>query len=390
MRYIFVFFFTFGLISLNSQCGNRYNAAIFTVDVNTYTYGENIKYNGVNQILKLDLYTPKSDTFKNRPCVVFCFGGAFVQGDKASLELTYFANYLAQRGYVCASIDYRLDDTANFRVNGETGASIRAVQDAKAAIRYLKSKSKDFGIDTTQFFIGGTSAGGITAMTLGYSQYAEFTPFVQKKIDSLGGWEGTTNNLTNSSQVKGLFNFSGAIFDTTHISSADLPVYLNHATKDLTVPYYSGFPLSGQSTTNVYGSGSIAKRMKSLGNFYMLDSFVSADHPAFASTDLILSFQLLEKTATSLKNFLFKVVGCENGTNSISEPTVPNLILQNPVHDFIYLSEFNPKKSIHLFNQLGHKVKEFPKAESQLNISDLPRGIYFLSYDLHFYKLIKD
>jgi para-nitrobenzyl esterase len=391
MRTISLILFTIFSLQVSAQCGNRYSTVIFpNVETSTYTYGENTKYNGVNQILKMDVYTPKTDTFKKRPCVVFCFGGAFVQGDRTSTEILYFANYLAQRGYVCASIDYRLDEMSNLTSKGETGAAIRAVQDAKAAVRYLKSKSVDLGLDTTQFFIGGTSAGGITAMTLGYTQYNEFNAFIKLKIDSLGGWEGTTNTLTNSYKVKGLFNFSGAVFDTLNIQSSDLPVYLNHATQDMTVPFYSGFPLSGQSTTNVFGSGSIAKRMKSQGNYYIIDSFVSANHPAFATTDLILAFQLLDKTATSLKNFLYKVLGCENGGASISENNNPNFILQNPVHDFIYLSEINPKKSIQIYNQLGNKVKEFFRAESQLNIVDLPQGIYFLTYDNQFYKLVKE
>jgi para-nitrobenzyl esterase len=347
MRKILFLLLTFISLQVSSQCGNRYNTAIFpNVDVSVYTFGENTKYNGNNQILKLDLYTPKTDTFKKRPCLIFCFGGAFVQGDKASTELVYFANYFAQRGYVCASIDYRLDEVTNLSSKGETGAAIRAVQDAKAAVRFLKSKSVDFGIDTTQFFIGGTSAGGITAMTLGYTQYSDFSTVIQKKIDSLGGWEGTTNNLTNSSKVKGLFNFAGAVFDTMHIEKNDLPVYLNHATLDATVPFYSGFPLNGQSLTKVYGSGTIAQRMKNTGNYYIIDSFISTNHPAFATTDVFLTFQLLDKTATSLKNFLYKVVGCENGTNSISETTNSNLILQNPVHDYLYLSDVNSKYSI--------------------------------------------
>lgn len=391
MRNIFLLIFIIVSLKASSQCGSRYSTTIFpNVDVSVYTYGENIKYNGVNQILKLDLYTPKNDTVKNRPCIVFCFGGAFVQGDRASAELVYFANYFAQRGYVCASIDYRLDEATNLTAKGETGAAIRAVQDAKAAVRYLKSKSVDFGIDTTQFFIGGTSAGGITALTLGYTQYEEFSIPIQKKIDSLGGWEGTTNNLTNSSKVKGLFNFSGAVFDTLNIQSSDLPVYLNHATQDATVPFNSGFPLNGASLTKVFGSGTIAMRMKAMGNYYVLDSFISSNHPAFASSNIIESFSLLDKTAVSLKNFLYKVVGCENVVSITSDSKKLNFILQNPVHNFIYLSEINPKYSIQLFNHLGHKVKEFPKAESQLNIADLPRGIYFLAYDNQFYKLVKE
>lgn len=391
MRLLFFFSSLLIVNLLPAQCGNRYSTSIFpNVDVTVHNYGENTRYNGTLQSLKLDLYTPKLDSFKKRPCVVLCFGGAFVQGDRTSFELTYFANYLAQRGYVCASIDYRLDDTANFRKNGESGAAVRAVQDAKAAIRFLKSKYSEFGIDTTLVFIGGTSAGGITALTLGYSQYTEFGADVRLKIDSLGGWEGTSNALRNTSTVKGLFNFSGAVFDTAHISNSDLPVYLSHATQDMTVPFYSGYPLSGQSSTLVHGSGNIARRMKSTGNYYIMDSFISSNHPAFASTDLILAFSLMDKTATSLKNFLYKIIGCENGTQSITESEIPEFILQNPVQDYLYLANTNPSHSIDLFNHIGQKIKSFSGHHTSYVVSDLKKGIYFINYQNQFYKFVKD
>ena len=86
---------------LAAQCGNRYNAPIFpNTNTSTHQYGENTDYSGANKKLSLDLYTPVGDTVKNRPCVVFCFGGAFVSGDRSSPELIFFASQLAQRGFV--------------------------------------------------------------------------------------------------------------------------------------------------------------------------------------------------------------------------------------------------------------------------------------------------
>lgn len=375
--------------SLHAQCGNRYQSAIFpNTTTKTYQYGENLTYTGVNQKLFLDIYTPNGDTVKNRPCVVFCFGGAFVQGTRTSPELVFFATNLAQRGFVCASIDYRLDNSTNMATSGENGSVIRAVQDAKAAIRYLKSKADELGIDSNLVFIGGTSAGGVTALTLGYSQYDELKDSVKMAVNNLGGWEGTTNALTNTSKVKGIFNFSGAILDTSHIGSNDLPVYLNHANKDAVVPFRSGYPLNGQSKTFMHGSYHIALRMKEKGNYYVLDSFNSSDHPAFTSTDLLLALTNLNLTSENLRKFLYKVMKCDQGTSALSGYQISNFYFENPVRHSLNLPEGIEAANIEIYNLLGNKMRLQYDTSKQIDIGHIPRGIYLIKYKDTIKKLI--
>jgi poly(3-hydroxybutyrate) depolymerase len=374
---------------LTAQCGNRYNTAIFpnTTTV-THQFGENTDYAGVNKKLNLDLYTPVSDTVKNRPCVVFCFGGAFVQGTRNSPELVFFATNLAQRGFVCASIDYRLDNQANLTANGENGSVIRAVQDAKAAIRFLKSKSSEFGIDSNMVFIGGTSAGGITALTLGYSQFDELKDSIKTVINNLGGWEGTTNNIAQSSKVAGLFNFAGAILDTNHIANNDLPVYLNHANGDATVPFRSGYPLNGQSKTFVHGSFNIVQRMILKGNYYVLDSFKSADHPAFASADFLTALANLNLTSENLRKFLYKVMKCDQVTSSIAGLQKQNICFENPVRNILNLPEGVQANEIEMYNLLGKKVRLKYDNTKQIDISHITRGIYLIKYKESVQKIV--
>ncbi len=374
---------------LSAQCGNRYSTAIFpNIDTTSYEFGQNTTYSGSIQKLRLDLYTPNGDTFKNRPCVVFFFGGAFVEGTRKSLELVYFARYLAQRGFVCASIDYRLDNAVNLAANGENGSVIRAVQDAKAAIRYLKSKAADFGIDSNMVFIGGTSAGGITALTLGYSQYEELKDSIKTTINNLGGWEGTTNNIAQSSKVVGLFNFAGAILDTNHISNNDLPIYLNHANGDATVPFRSGYPLNGQSKTFVHGSFNIAQRMMSKGNYYVLDSFKSADHPAFASADFLTSLANLNLTSENLRKFLYKVMKCDQGISSIARLQKQIICFENPVRNILNLPEGVQANEIEMYNLLGNKIRLKYDNTKQIDISKIPRGIYLIKYKESVQKIV--
>ena len=384
--------FSFTRKELCSQV--RYESKIFsTVDVTTFKYGQNTTYDGTSQELFLDVYSGRGDNAKNRACVIFCFGGAFVSGNKTSPEIYYFANYLSQLGYACASIDYRLDKSSNLTsIENESKSVIRAVQDAKAAIRFLKNKSDELGLDSNLIFIGGTSAGGIIALTHGYSQYIEFTPAFRSIIDSLGGWEGKSNNLTNSSSVIGLFNFSGALFDTSHIQKNDLPVYLNHATGDKTVPFYQGLPLNGESKTLVYGSGSIFQTAKNRGNYSIIDSFNTEYHPSFATPDLLKNFEILNSTSIALKNFFLYVLKSKGNLNSISNKTKSEItIYPNPTND--YISIYSPNlihEDIILYNTLGEQVNKYPKGQSTMNISALSEGLYYLKIEDNVYKIIKE
>jgi len=56
--------------------------------------------------LYMDIFTPEGDTATDRPVMIFAFGGGFVAGDRSQVAVLA-ANY-ALRGYVAASIDYRL------------------------------------------------------------------------------------------------------------------------------------------------------------------------------------------------------------------------------------------------------------------------------------------
>lgn len=387
MRTICLLISTF--IVANNHAQTRYDQTLYSnVDVSAYPFGQNTTFDGSNQILNMDVYTGRGDTEKGRACVIFCFGGAFIQGARNSPEIVYFANFLAQLGYVCVSIDYRLDNTTNIALgNNEGKAAIRAVQDAKAAIRHIKSNASTYGIDTNMIFIGGTSAGGIAAMTLGYSQYSEFTPQFQSLIDSLGGWEGNSNNLTNTIKVRGLFNFSGGIFDTAHISSNDLPIYLNHSTGDLTVPFYSGYPLNGQSSTLIHGSGNIHKRMQHLQNDVTIDSFKNTNHPSFSSANV---FTDMFNTYTSLKAFLYRFTKRSTIPNSIASQTSDNTFYfyPNPSGEKIYFSNNNGEVQISSLD--GTIIETIHRNAKELDIKGLSAGIYLIKYNNTSRKLIKE
>jgi acetyl esterase/lipase len=103
--------------------------------------------------LMLDLYTPE-DAAGPLPAVVWIFGGGWRIGDRRKIVIAP----LATRGYVVASIDYRLSDEAKFPAQ---------IHDCKAGVRFLRANAARFGIDPERIAVFGPSAGGHLAALVG-------------------------------------------------------------------------------------------------------------------------------------------------------------------------------------------------------------------------------
>ncbi|MCB0978037.1 MAG: alpha/beta hydrolase [Acidimicrobiales bacterium] len=130
--------------------------------------------------LRLDVYQPSGDTLEARPFIVWIHGGGFKNGDRGGGEL--FSTGYAQRGYVTASIDYRLDPGNKClelrqgtippdQVEQESERCQRVVEaaadDARDAIRWLKLHASTFRLDTHRAVVAGGSAGALTALNVG-------------------------------------------------------------------------------------------------------------------------------------------------------------------------------------------------------------------------------
>ncbi len=139
--------------------------------------------------LDMDIYYPKEPMMQSRrPLLLLIHGGAFYNGDKQDAGYPEMGRHFAERGYVVASINYRL----GFKplAPDVDRAGYRAVQDAHAAVCYLIGNASEFGIDTSRIFVAGTSAGAITALNLAFMR-EENRPESTKK-DGIRGWVSTT------------------------------------------------------------------------------------------------------------------------------------------------------------------------------------------------------
>ena len=207
--------FIFSAIIVNAQCNGRYYDENFSVkSTSNVLFGRNAEFDGDSIDLLMNVYEPDGDNFARRPLLVFAFGGSFTAGTRFSPDILTLCDRFAKRGYVTATIDYRLGfEDGNDSDTNQFKALIRGIQDMKAALRFFykdASTVNDYRIDTTQIFCGGVSAGAFIALNHGYFKDTIFTnpppDWVQGAYDEVGGIEGQSGNPGYSTKVKGVIN----------------------------------------------------------------------------------------------------------------------------------------------------------------------------------------
>jgi predicted esterase len=143
---------------------------------------------------------------------------------------------VAERGWVAASIDYRLagDEPLPgprvkpfFDAIGGESSSVRdrslvaSVEDTLAALDYLLSRADELNIDTDRIVLKGESAGAFIALTVAYcaDKFENSGPTIAAVIDFAGGISET---------------FCGG---GTAIDPGEAAVFIAHGTEDEVVSY---------------------------------------------------------------------------------------------------------------------------------------------------------
>ncbi|MFL6675226.1 MAG: alpha/beta fold hydrolase [Massilia sp.] len=109
-----------------------------------------------NRSLQLDLYLPKARGRQPAPGIVFVHGGGWRNGTR--VNFAPMAIRMAERGYVAATVSYRLSPEARYPA---------AIHDVKAAIRWLRANAARYGVDPGRIAVAGGSAGGQIASLVG-------------------------------------------------------------------------------------------------------------------------------------------------------------------------------------------------------------------------------
>lgn len=197
---------------LPAQAGGRYQDWVFgglTLDHNV-VYGHAPDSSGHTVDLTLDLYQPQGDVAPLRPVLIYAHGGAFTKGNKESGHDAPYAENYALRGFVSASIDYRLDRSEQ-----------EATDDMQAAVRWFKAHALEYRVDPSRIAVMGSSSGAIMALS---TALAPEDP-------------GASGNPGYSSDVAAAVSISGTVEHPETITPGDPPIVWFHARDDTTIPY---------------------------------------------------------------------------------------------------------------------------------------------------------
>lgn len=411
---LFCLFLSTLLLGQSPCVSGRYSSDVFT-SVNTssnITYGSNASWTGAATTLNLDFYEPDSDTASKRPLIIWVHGGSFIGGSKTDGDMVELSQIFAKKGYACASIDYRLGFFP-FDSSNAVKAVVRAVQDLRAAVRffYKDAETADlYKIDTNYIFIGGSSAGAITALHMAYlDDECELTDYLSSNdVNTLGGLEGNSGNPGYSSKVKGVINGCGALAKYSWLKSDDVPLCSVHGTNDATVLYNRGIVNPGVPLMYLDGSRMLHERACAISLENKFYTFPGAPHVPYGGNQAYM-----DTTSNFIRDFLVQQLGCSetelqpenapletanlypdtycNG-DPVNESCTPLAIseINNKIEALVYpnparesvniLPNLQGEYTVELFDFTGRRIQILDNQTgiTEINLSDLGIGNYLL------------
>ncbi len=203
----------------------------------------------------MDIYIPNGTVTHPLPLAIFVHGGGMTSGDKADINPT-FLDALASAGYVVASVNYRLAPQYKFPTQ---------IEDLKCAIRYLRANAQIYGVNGSEIFLFGTSAGGelsaIAAFTGAHSEfdvglYLNESSSVTAAVDMFGPANLTSYASYSTPQKVFGDNQSKLVIasPTYYVHANSPPILIIQGVKDKTVPesqsveLYSDLAAAGDQT----------------------------------------------------------------------------------------------------------------------------------------------
>lgn len=212
---------------------------------------KDIPYLGPDREEKLDVYLPSPAFPGPHPAVLLIHGGGWQICDKADKREINIATTLAASGYVVFSINYLL----NIGSKGDDGklhlsrlAWPQNFYDCKSALRFIRTESKQFNVDSDKLAVMGGSAGGHLAMLVGSTQ--EHEAFNQKGLyTDQSNKVSCIINFYGDYDIRGraVSPFAGATPEETRTNESDAspitwidantaPMLIAHGTRDTIIP----------------------------------------------------------------------------------------------------------------------------------------------------------
>lgn len=228
-----------------------------------------LAYADQSEAQKLDLYLPSTGDGPF-PVVVMVHGGGFMFGDKADGAGLTGVDQLLEAGYAVASINYRLSGEAIWPAQ---------INDAKAAVRFLRANAAQYNLDPEHVGAWGASAGGNLVAMLGATcdvadlegaelGNADQSSCVQAVVDWFGPidflamdaqFAGTACPATHDAADSPESMLVGAPIQTVpeivattnpmnYVDAADAPFLIQHGSADCNIP-----PVQGKNLADALG-----------------------------------------------------------------------------------------------------------------------------------------
>jgi acetyl esterase/lipase len=219
------------------------------------SYGDRIEIHrdmafGTEPEQKLDLYLPRGEG--PFPVVVCWFGGGFTGGGKG--DMARIGAFMAAQGFAAVAPGYFLTDK-----EGEHPGWPKNVYDAKAAVRFVRAKAREWHLDPGRIAALGHSSGAYLALMVG------FTPHL-KELEGDGGAQAESSAVLAVVDISGVCDRRGSLGETTgpllgrgyeakddlralaspilYVGPNTVPVYILHGDQDKSVDVSSAKQLA--------------------------------------------------------------------------------------------------------------------------------------------------